>query len=239
MDLNHTFDSYLVRWAPVGGLLFVLLFVLGIGLANTPSSDAPAEEWAAFFTDAGNRTQIIGTAFAIVFAALGFLWFWWGQASVLRRHESGQDTARGFGQELPSLMLSLAVGATVLIMAAGLAIGATAGAISFGEAPPLSVSGGETAMLIEQVGFGLFLIGAMLLTSALVALWSAAAWQARLQPRWLSYLGFLTAALLVFAFIALPVLALLVWMLTASIYQLTRGRWADRAEGARPAAAGI
>src|SRR4029453_4204821 len=78
------------RWAPLGGIIFVVLMVVGTTfVADVPDPDAPQQQLASYLADSGNHTRNIVGAYLWVVGALAFLWFVTGLRSVLRGAEGG------------------------------------------------------------------------------------------------------------------------------------------------------
>src|SRR5262245_57743115 len=68
--------SWLERWAPIAGIAFVVLMVVGSMLiGDVPAPDAPAREIAAYLADGANHTRNIVGLYLWVIGALAFLWF--------------------------------------------------------------------------------------------------------------------------------------------------------------------
>src|ERR687888_102547 len=83
----------LVRWAPLGGVVFVVLFVIGTILlfSGAPSGDDPPAKYTAWFSDSGHRDRI---SVGWILIGLGVFFLFWFIAA-LRRAVSGVD-ADGF-----------------------------------------------------------------------------------------------------------------------------------------------
>ena len=47
------------QWGPIAGIVYVVLFVVGGFLINTPDSDEPLSKFQSFYDDGGNRAQVI------------------------------------------------------------------------------------------------------------------------------------------------------------------------------------
>src|SRR5262245_10929155 len=64
------------RWAPVGGIIFVVLMVAGSKLiGDIPAPNASGSEIASYIADGANHTRNIIGAYLWVAGALAFLWF--------------------------------------------------------------------------------------------------------------------------------------------------------------------
>jgi hypothetical protein len=75
----------LSRVGPVSGVVFVASFLLSFMTMSTPNGDASDREWTSHWEDSGNRTQGIIAAFAMLLAAVMFLWL----VAALRRRLAG------------------------------------------------------------------------------------------------------------------------------------------------------
>ena len=80
----------LERWAPLGGIIFVVLMVVGtMFVADEPDPDAPQQQLATYLADSGNHTRNLIGADIWVVGALAFLWFVTRLRSDLRGAEGG------------------------------------------------------------------------------------------------------------------------------------------------------
>jgi hypothetical protein len=203
--------TQLARWAPIGGITFVVLLIVGLVLlTDIPSADASDQEITDYLTDSDVHIRNIIGLYLWAFAGAAFLWFLAHLRGVLREAE---------GQ--PGTLSTLAFGAGVLFVAAlfvsAVAIGSIAGAIEFGSATEPAP---DFVRMLPQMGFGILLIGGgfaaivMLISASLVIL------QTGVLPQWLAWLGFVAAFALLFAAVFLPMIALPIWVLAVSIVML-------------------
>src|SRR5262249_44308728 len=82
--------SQIERWAPIGGIVFVVLMVVGSMLiGDVPGPNAPAREIAEYLGDSANQTRNVIGAYLWVVGALSFLWFLVRLRNDLRRAEGG------------------------------------------------------------------------------------------------------------------------------------------------------
>jgi len=201
------------RWAPLGGIIFVVLLVIGTGLlGDHPDPDAPEQEITDYLADSGNHTRNIIGAYLWVLAGIGFVWFLTHLRGVLRSAEGGSGTLSnlGFGAGLVF---------TALLMASGPVIAAVAGAVEFRDAP---VTDPDFVRVLPQMGYGMLLLGGGFTAIVLVLTTSVISLQTSVFPQWLAWLGVVAAIVLLFAVIFLPMVALLVWVLAVSIVLLMR-----------------
>jgi hypothetical protein len=215
-------SNQLERWAPLGGIIFVILMVIGTGLlGDHPDPDAPEQEIADYLSDSGNHTRnIIGT-YAWVLGGVGFLWFLAHLRGVLRSAEGGTGILSnlGFGAGLIF---------TTLLMASSAAISAVPSAVEFRDAPDIDP---DFVRILPQLGYGMLLFGGGFTAIILVLTTSIVTLQTGVFPQWLAWLGFVAAFALLFAIIFLPMVAFLIWVLVVSVVLLTQ-----RAEAATVAA---
>ena len=66
-----------LRWAPLGGLVYVVLTIVGLFLIlnGLPAGDAPPSKVVAYFQDSGHRTRIGIGWLLIVIGVFFLLWF--------------------------------------------------------------------------------------------------------------------------------------------------------------------
>lgn len=201
------------RWAPLGGIIFVVLMVIGAGLlGDHPDPDASEQEITDYLSDGGNHTRNIVGAYLWVLAGVGLLWFLTHLRSVLRSAEGGAGT-------LSNLGFGAGVVFTALLMASSAAIAAVAGAIEFRDAPDIDP---DFVRILPQTGYAMLLLGGGFAAVVLVLTTSVVSLETNVFPQWLTWLGILAAIVLLFAIIFLPMIALLVWVLAVSIVLLMR-----------------
>jgi hypothetical protein len=205
--------TQLARWAPIGGIVFVVLLIVGLVLlTDIPDPDAPEQELTDYLADSDVHVRNIIGLYLWAFAGASFLWFLAHLRAVLREAEGE-----------PGTLSTLAFGAGILFVAAlfvsAVTIGSVAGAIELGSATPPSP---DFVRMLPQTGFGILLIGGgfaaivMLVSASLIIL------QTGVLPQWLAWLGFVAAIALLFAAFFLPMIALPIWVLAVSIVMLMR-----------------
>ena len=79
--------SGLTRWAALGGVVYVVLFILGVIVSDSgqPDFDAPPAEVIKYWSDSGNRDQAALGWGLIVLGVFFFLWFLGALREFLRR----------------------------------------------------------------------------------------------------------------------------------------------------------
>ncbi len=190
------------RWAALAGLAFVVLYVAAFTLGiEVGASD---REILDYYADSSNRANEVIAFFLIAGAALAFVVFTWGLRNLIARAE--RETAT-----LAALALAGGTGCAVLVLAGNAVSRATAFAAMEAEfqLDP------NTRRLVEDVGFLLFVSGALAAILLVVAV-SVATLRHRVLPRWLGWAGFPVAALLPLAIGFVGFLVFIVWILAVS-----------------------
>lgn len=201
------------RTAGISGILFAILFTLGLMLTGGLPSDVSDQKAIEYYADSGNRAEAIIGGYCIILSMLCFLPF----LVHMRERLMGSPRAASFA---PIVFVS-----GLLFAAMGMA-GATAfawlpGGIAFGSAP--APQNADLARLGPQLGFGLLLIAGGL--SAAVAFGAAAigAIQGHVGAAWLAWSGLVVAVLQLVDFAFIPLLLLALWVLVSSVVLLVRG----------------
>jgi hypothetical protein len=204
-----TMATQLERWAPLGGIIFVVLMVTGtFFVADVP--DAPQQQIADYLADSGNHTRNIIGAYMWVLGALAFLWFLTRLRSVLRAAQGGI---------LPNVGFGAGVIYSALMMASGVAFAAVAHAVGLRDAP---VSNPDLVRVLPQMAWMILLLGAGFAGILLVLTACTVSFQTGVLPRWLAWLGIVVAIVLLFDVIYVNIVPRLVWVLAASIVLLMR-----------------
>ena len=195
---------YWQRWWPLTGVLFVVLFLLAVVLVGDTGQSA--EEGVERFAEARDR---LGWAYLAGAVSTLFL---------LAFFASVRDGLLVFAPRrsvLASLTLAPVAGAAALLI----------GSLSllFGLSESAS-DGGTTA---EVVGFGndaqyAFLVGAMMLTGLAVGCASLGLRGTGVLPGWLCIAGLVAAALQLIAFMFIPMMLLVLWILVAAVMLAVR-----------------
>jgi hypothetical protein len=213
----------LTRWGgPIAGVVFAVLMVAGVLLMNssTPADDDPDDEFIQFYDDSGNRMEQIVGAYILAGAGLAFLWF----LNHLRR----QLTLAGGADWLGGLMAGSGVVFVAMLYAAATTWVVISGSLEFGSTE-LDQIDPSLMRIIPQLGFGLLLIFGGIAAATCIAAASWAILRTAALPAWLGWLGLLAAIALLFAVIFLPLIALPIWVLAASV-----ALWMQRGEATPP-----
>ena len=195
------------RWAPIAGIVFVLLMVGGgLLVSDVPNADATNHEIAGYLADGDNHARNIIGAYLWVTGAIAFLCF------LTRRAEGGRGT-------LSTLTYGAGVAFAAVWMVSAAAYAAVAFAVGVADAP---VSDPDLVRVLPAFAGLLLLVGggfagALLLTAA-----SAVIIRTGALPRWLGRLGIGGAIVLLFDLAYLNIFPLWVWVFIASVVMLRR-----------------
>lgn len=209
------------RWGPLAGIVFAVLFVVGLSLNNIPSADDSAIKIARFYNDGGDRAQLIISSYLLWLAGLFFFWF----VASLRTKLIAVEGAPG---RLTSITFGGGLVFIALLMVAAACFASVAGDVTFGGEDFVGVDG---ARFLPELGYPLLLIGGMFAVIAMIDAASILIVRTGVLPRWIGYFGFVTAVALLFAVVFLPMIFFVLWTLFVSI-----AMWRGSAEPAPQAA---
>ncbi len=203
------------KWAPVSGIVFVVLFLLLFFLpVNEPPQNPTAEELTAFHEEEG-EARPIREFFLAGLAAASLMWF----AGSLRTHLRRVEGAPG---RLSAVAFGSGTATAVLLFVAGSLFLAPASAVVFAEEGDRVLLDPSVSQVAESAGFiaftySLFSAAVMITASSLLAVRSGA------LPAWFGWVGFAVALALVFNVVYFfGFLVFLVWVLIASIFLMMR-----------------
>jgi hypothetical protein len=212
--------SNLARWAPVSGILYVILWALVIFVFEDDQGDSDAEI-AAWYADSSNRDQTLATYFLILAASLCFVWFLSNLRGRLAQAEgaAGVKTALAFGAGL--------VAVTMWTIASAIWISV---AFAVDDSDEFVVDP-NMERLFGVLGYALWFGGTtiallVVLCVALVGL------RGQLIPTWLAWVSILVAITMLLSFAFLPFLIWLGWVLVVSLVWLF---WKPAPEAPAPA----
>jgi hypothetical protein len=202
------------RWAaPIGGIIFVVLMVVGSMLVgDVPGPNAPEQEIANYLADSANHTRNIIGAYLWAVGAVAFLWFFTRLRSDLRTAEGGTGA-----------LSNLAFGAGVAFTAVWIVSAATfvsvAYAIALRDAP---LSDPDLVRVLPTTGRLLLLLGGGFAGSLFVLASSLVILRTGLFARWLGWLGIVAAIVLLFDVVYQTIFPIWVWVFIASVVMLLR-----------------
>jgi hypothetical protein len=201
------------RWPLIGGIVFAVLMVVGGALVlDVPRADAPELDVAEYLADGSAHTRNIIGAYFWVVGALAFLWFLTRLRSVLRRAEGGTGA-------LSNLTFGAGVAFAAIWMVSAAALAAVPYAIELRDAP---VTQPDLVRVLSAMGGLLLLLGGAFAGLLVVVAASVAILRTGVYPRWLGWLGIVTAIVLPFAVIYGNILPFVGWVFIASVVMLVR-----------------
>jgi hypothetical protein len=196
-------------WTPVAGVLAAVTFVVGLLFASdSPDTSDPDAKVLAWYADHGHRVGILVGGFLLAFCGLFFLWFAAGLRQRLR-------AAEGPGGRLSTVAFGGAVVFVAMLGAGAAALAAIPAEQSFGSGPALHTA--DLARFLPSAGFGAILVFGAFGAIALIDATSIVILRTGILPRWLAWLGFVAAVVLLFGVVFVPMIALPIWLVAASI----------------------
>jgi len=207
-------------WGSLGGLAFVVLFVIGSALIfDGPNGDESPAKYVAFYGDSGHRTKI---DLGWLLAGLGVFFFLWFVASL---RETVREATAGAGDGMLAFLVTIggtAYGA-VTLMALGEAVGVrTMSDDTFRhQVFPGVIHANDDGVYIAHAT-GTAALAAMILAFSLTVL------ATRALPRWLGWFGLLAA---VAALASLFFVTMIVWLLWIAITSVALYAAARRTTG--------
>lgn len=192
------------RWAPLSGLVSVVLWVIVFVLVGEGAGDSDGEILSYYAAD-GNRNDEIVSFFLILAAMLFFLWFL-AELRVRLLVAEGQ----------PARLTALAFGSGLLTTALLLVTGVFFAMTAFATGDDDFRLDPNTHRLISNAGY-LFFVSGLMVSFVLILVTSVLAVRAGALPVWLGWIGFPVAVFMLVSIIFLPFFGFLGWIGLASI----------------------
>ena len=204
----------LARWAALGGILYVVLFIIGTILlfSGEPGSDAAPAKVIAYYSDSGHRDRI---SIGWIVAGLGVFFFLWFLSSLRRtvRRLEGED---GFLTALTT------IGGSVYATLAFAALAVNQGIRTMSDDtyhhqvfPGLIHAADDAGYVLHATGGAG--AAAMIIAASLAALRAAAV------PKWAGWLGVVAGILALASIVFFPQAAIAIWILIVSGGMFVRG----------------
>lgn len=198
--------SGLTRWAALGGVVYVVLFILGVIVSDSgqPDFDAPPAEVIKYWSDGDNRDQAALGWGLIVLGVFFFLWFLGALREFLRRVDAD-------GLLTTLAMVGGSVYAALTLTGAGL----QAGILTMSDDtyrdqvfPALIHAARDAGYVLHTSGGA----GA----AALIIGASLAFRRAGLVPGWAGVVGVIIGILAIGSIFFIPMILIAIWFVVAS-----------------------
>ena len=204
----------LARWAALGGILYVVLFVIGVIVMfdGEPDGDSSPARVIAYYSDSGHRNKIMIGWLIAGLGIFAFLWF----LSSLRRAVRWWEGEDGFLTALTTI--GGAIYATLAFAAIALNVGVrTMSDDTYHHTvfPGLIHAADDASYVLHATGGA----GA----SAMIIAATLAAMRATAIPKWAGWLGIIAGILALASIIFFPQAAIALWILIVSGLLFARG----------------
>jgi hypothetical protein len=203
----------LERWAALGGVLYVVLFVIGtiLQFSGAPNGDAAPSKVIAWYSDSGHRDRLHVGWVLIGLGLFSFLWFLAALRQALIRL-----VGEGF---LPTLAtVGGAVYATLALAAAAVSDGIrTMNDDTYNHRvfPELVHAANDAAYVLHSTGGAG--IGAMMIAASLAVV------RTRALPVWVGWIGVVAGIIALASIAFFPWFVIALWLLAASIILFVAG----------------
>ena len=198
--------SGLARWAALGGVAYVVLFIAGVALIDSgaPDFDAPPQEVIKYWGDSGNRDQAALGWGLIVLGVFFLLWFVGALREFMRRIDAD-------GLLTTMAMIGGAVYAATTLVGAGL----QAGILTMSDDTFQDRVFPELIHAARDAGYVIHTSGGAGVAALIVAA-SLAARAGGLIPGWAGVLGVIVGVLAIGSIFFIPMILVAIWFVVAS-----------------------
>lgn len=196
------------RWIPLCGVLFVILFIIGISFAgNSLESSESDQAYLDWYGDSGHQTASIAGAYVLAVAGVAMLLFMNRLRAVVAQAEGARPLFAPF----------IFAGGTVFVVSlavAAAAFVAVPAGVKFGSEP--MPSSADLVRFLPQIGYGMLLVLGMFPLIFAIFATALASMRYSIFPGWYNWLSVLCAVVLFLAVFFLPLIALGIWLLAGS-----------------------
>lgn len=216
--------SRLERWAGLGGVLYVVLFIAGgiVSFSGQPDSSSAPAKIVSYYSDSGHRDKIDIGWILFVLSVFFFIWFLGGLRQLLRRR-TGDD---GFLTAVVTVGGAVYAATTLVGTSLNAAIKTMSDDTFQHTVYPSLIHATDDAGYVIHSSGGLA-VGALMIAASLAAMGAA------LIPRWLGIVGVVFGVLAIFSLFFFPQLAIALWVLVAGVL-LFRSGGTSRGQAAAP-----
>jgi hypothetical protein len=208
-------------WGSLGGLAFVVLFVLGnVLIFDGPNGDEAPSKYTSFYGDNGNRDKI---SIGWILAGLGlfaFIWFVATLRDTVRTSDAnaGRDGVLGF---------VVTVGGAAYAATAMGAVGLAVGSRTMSDDTYQHRVYSEVIHGFNDATYMMHVTGTAAL-SAMILAFSIAVLASRVLPRWLGWFGIVAAIAALASVIFVTMAVWLLWIAATSVALFMQARSAGR-----------
>ena len=212
------------RWAGLGGILYVALFIGGsiLAFSNAPTGDDPPAKYISYYSDSGHRDRIGVGWLVVVLGVFFFIWFLAALRQILRAIDGD-----GFLTTLATLGGAVYAALTLAGISVWTAIATMSDDTFRHSVDPLVVHAGSDAGYVIHASGGVG-AGTMIIAASLAAL------RATLIPQWAGIVGVVIGILSLGSIFFFPQALLAIWIIVAAVLLF---RAPDRLAGTPPAPA--
>jgi hypothetical protein len=204
-------SARVARYEALAGLLFAVVFVVGVAASSPPNPDAPDAKWIADYTGHSNQVGHLVSGLALVVCGIALMVFITG----LWRRIAAQAPG-GTPSPLPVIASGVAA---VCFVAGGLIMGWISGS-ELGSAYPLP--GADLLRMSNELGFLMVGIGAMVSMSLALIGIAVQGHAAGLLGSKLRTATIVVGILVLAGETFVPVIIFVLWVAIMSIYLLRR-----------------
>jgi hypothetical protein len=206
------------RWTVLGGVLYVVLFVIGtiVLFGGAPDGDSAPAKVIQWYSDSGHRDRVNTGWILITLAVFCLLWF----IAALRRAVSIVD-----GEGILTGIVGIGGGIYAALAFASVALNAAIRTMSDDTYqhrvfPDLIHAAGDVGWVMHATGaVGL---GAMIIAASLAFMWGG------VWPSWAGWVGVAVGVLSLASIAFFPQFLFLLWILVVSIVIFLQSRPASR-----------
>ena len=212
------------RWAGLGGILYVVLFIAGsiVAFNGAPVGDERPAKYVAYYSDSGHRDKISVGWLLVVLGVFFFLWFLTALVQVLRSID-----ADGFLTTLATVGGAVYAALALAGISLWTAIATMSDDTFHHQIYPGIIHAGSDAGYVIHASGGVG-AGTMIIAASL------AASRAALIPRWAGIVGIVFGILGIVSIFFFPQALIAIWILVAAWLVF---RASNRPLGAPPAPA--
>jgi hypothetical protein len=206
------------RWTILGGVLYVVLFVIGtiVLFDGPPDTSSAPEKIIQYYSDSGHRDRVNVGWILITLAVFCLLWF----LGALRRAVNAVD-----GEGILTGVVSIGGGIYAALAFASVALNAGLRTMSDDTYqhrvfPELIHAADDVGWVMHATGA--VALGAMIIAASLAFMWGG------LWPSWAGWVGVVVGVLSLASIAFFPQFLFLLWILVVSIVIFMQSRPASR-----------